>query len=205
MRLIVCSENEAVRQRWIEATKPLYIPKEATSVKTLQEILGNEKKCVVLLHRSITDMETIIELMKQGAAESFFILSDRPFDNEGLMLLHNGATGYANTYMASDRLLKAVEVVMGGSVWVGRKLLSMLVSNLRPQESREGNSGKPDGISEREWQVADMVGRGSSNLEIAADLGISEATVKAHVGSLFKKTSTESRLQLALYFRKLNP
>ncbi|MDH3349247.1 MAG: response regulator transcription factor [Desulfobulbaceae bacterium] len=205
MRLIVCSENEAIRQRWIDATKTLYTPKEATNTSKLQEILGNSKNIVVLLHRSTTDMETIIDFIRKNNEVSFFILSDRPFDNEGLILLHNGATGYANTYMASDRLLKAVEVVMGGSVWVGRTLMNMLVRNLALQKNEEGNRGKPATISDREWQVAERVGNGNSNLEIAAELEISEATVKAHIGSLFKKTNTESRLQLALYFKNSMP
>ncbi|MDH4319174.1 MAG: response regulator transcription factor, partial [Desulfobulbaceae bacterium] len=142
-----------------------------------------------------------IELIKEHSGLGFFVFSDRPFDNEGLVLLHNGAAGYANTYMAPERLGKAVEVIMSGSVWVGRKLMHMLVRNLGPKGKEAGNGGRPETISEREWQVAEMIGSGSSNLEIAADLGISEATVKAHVSSLFKKTNTESRLQLALYFK----
>ena len=58
-------------------------------------------------------------------------------------------------------------------------------------------------LSDREWEVALLVGQGKSNLVIAADLNISESTVKAHISSIFKKTKTESRLQLALHVKAL--
>lgn len=202
MKLIVCSEREEVRQRWLKATRSIHEETtEVRSAKELRNTLQAMDKGVVLLHRTLTDMPTIIELMIQHSGIGFFIFSDRPFDNEGLVLLHNGAAGYANTYMAPERLVKAVEVIISGSVWVGRKLMNLLVRNLGPQEKKSDDGGRPETISEREWQVAEMIGDGSSNLEIAAELGISEATVKAHVGSLFKKTATESRLQLALYLK----
>jgi DNA-binding NarL/FixJ family response regulator len=53
-------------------------------------------------------------------------------------------------------------------------------------------------LTEREHAVADLVAQGQSNLEIAYNLNITERTVKAHLTSIYEKTGTGSRLNLAL-------
>ena len=53
-------------------------------------------------------------------------------------------------------------------------------------------------LTEREREVALAVGRGLGNAEIAGELHLSVATVKAHVGRLFTKLGVENRVQIAL-------
>jgi DNA-binding NarL/FixJ family response regulator len=55
-----------------------------------------------------------------------------------------------------------------------------------------------DGLSERESEVAVAVARGMSNAEIAADLYLSVATVKAHVSNILTKLDLDNRTQLAV-------
>ena len=64
----------------------------------------------------------------------------------------------------------------------------------RSQEAREALAG----LSEREHEVALAVGRGASNADIAAELHMSVATVKAHVSRLLAKLALDNRVQLAL-------
>ncbi|MDO9192336.1 MAG: LuxR C-terminal-related transcriptional regulator, partial [Undibacterium sp.] len=56
-------------------------------------------------------------------------------------------------------------------------------------------------LTEREREVAKTVTLGLSNKEIAAQLGITERTVKAHVGAVLDKLQLKSRLQLALFVK----
>jgi two-component system, NarL family, nitrate/nitrite response regulator NarL len=58
-------------------------------------------------------------------------------------------------------------------------------------------------LSDREREVLAYVAGGVDNLKIAAMLGISERTVKAHVSSLYRKLGSENRTQLALLAREL--
>jgi DNA-binding NarL/FixJ family response regulator len=53
-------------------------------------------------------------------------------------------------------------------------------------------------LSERERQISYMVARGMRNRDIAADLSISENTVKRHLQSIFSKTGSRDRLELAV-------
>ena len=66
----------------------------------------------------------------------------------------------------------------------------------RPRAS--GRCGGSSALSEREREVALAVGRGRSNAEIAAELYMSVATVKAHVSRLLAKLELDNRVQVAL-------
>ena len=57
-------------------------------------------------------------------------------------------------------------------------------------------------LSDREYQIAGLVAEGMANLEIAEQLGITERTVKAHLGAIYAKTSTRGRLALALLIKR---
>lgn len=60
-------------------------------------------------------------------------------------------------------------------------------------------------LTRREQEVASAVANGSSNKEIARQLGITERTVKAHTGSVFQKLNARDRLHLALMVNGQRP
>jgi DNA-binding NarL/FixJ family response regulator len=57
-------------------------------------------------------------------------------------------------------------------------------------------------LTERQREVAMLVGKGASNKKIANQLDITDRTVKAHLGTIFEKLGVKDRLQLALYVTK---
>lgn len=63
---------------------------------------------------------------------------------------------------------------------------------------------KLESLTPREHEIADMVAQGQSNLEIACNLNIAERTVKAHLSSIYAKTGTGNRLNLALLLNQGN-
>jgi DNA-binding NarL/FixJ family response regulator len=70
------------------------------------------------------------------------------------------------------------------------------------QEGTPDDSSALSSISPREREVLACIAAGADNLKIAALLGITERTVKAHVGSLYRKLGSENRTQLALLARR---
>ena len=58
-------------------------------------------------------------------------------------------------------------------------------------------------LTSREKQVAGLISRGLTNLEIAEQLGVDESTVKTHIGSILRKVKLRDRLQVALWFHGL--
>jgi DNA-binding NarL/FixJ family response regulator len=61
----------------------------------------------------------------------------------------------------------------------------------------------PDRLTPREREVLDLIGRGLPNKLIARELGVSEKTVKAHVGQVLAKLGVSDRTQAALYVANL--
>lgn len=132
------------------------------------------------------------------------VLSDQPSDEEALAAFASGARGYCNTHAASALLVQVSAVVLGGGLWIGESLMQRLVS--ATSRLQTGSRSAPLSADEswakdltlREKEVAATLAGGASNKEIARMLGITERTVKAHVGAVLEKLDVRDRLQLSL-------
>jgi len=206
MNLILCCGNISLRDRWLSALGSLYSVYQAATLQDLS-ILVRQKISFDLLfvHRSLVDLEIVAYIRKTVPACKLFILSDRPDETEGLDFIRMGVIGYANSYIGPERLQEAARTVASGSVWINQQLMQRLIAESTP--AKQGNEGllKEEerrqllsDLSDREYQIAGLVAQGLSNPEIAEQLGITDRTVKAHLGAIYAKTSTRGRLGLAL-------
>lgn len=129
------------------------------------------------------------------------VLSDQPTDEEALAAFAAGARGYCNTHAAAQLLVQIAAVVLQGGLWIGESLMQRLVgatSRLQAGTAAEKSEVWSKGLTDREKQVANTLASGASNKEIARALGITERTVKAHVGAVLEKLAVRDRLQLSL-------
>lgn len=202
--LILCSDNNAVRQHWKEAVGSDAPVQEATTLEVLKSLLGTTDSApLVLLHLSLQGLRGragIPELRKLFPRAKLLVFVDQPDDLEGLLLLREGVYGYCNTYMTSVLLGRAVQAAKEGEVWVGWDLMQRMIQGLgagAPAE-RTDNLAQLENLTEREQEIAGYVAQGESNKRIASSLGITERTVKAHLSTVYKKTGVGDRLQLAL-------
>jgi DNA-binding NarL/FixJ family response regulator len=88
---------------------------------------------------------------------------------------------------------------------LGQKVMQRLImeSHLTAEKKADPDSERLLGaLTPREREIAELVARGQANLEIAADLDITERTVKAHLTAIYEKTHTGSRLNLALLINR---
>ncbi|MCF8150977.1 MAG: response regulator transcription factor [Burkholderiaceae bacterium] len=138
------------------------------------------------------------------------VLANQPDDGDALSLFSAGVSGYCNAHATVANLRQVANVVKAGGLWIGETLMKRLLASTQSALSRisgaalsldEAASDSNDPMStltKREQEVARSVANGSSNKEVARELGITERTVKAHVGSVFKKLNVRDRLQLVL-------
>jgi len=206
--IVLCSANEKIRQRWREALAGLSDVVEAPDFEALVIRLGEKPGSLVILHLALpglNDVAGVTGLRERYPEAKFLALSDVPGEQEGFALLHNGIRGYANTYSSATYLAEAVKVILVGDLWLGSQLLRGLVEELtqgHPHDHPEHPSpSAPPGfarLTAREREIVACLARGDSNKGIAAKLGITERTVKAHLSSIFQKTGLKDRLHLAL-------
>ena len=134
-------------------------------------IQKDNKKTKILLLMNIGDDETIIQALSSGIKGC---------------LEHD--SGYGS-------FIEAVRTIMEDRIWADTRILSQLLKkflgNLNNRDSVKND------LTQRELQVSDLVVKGLSNKAIARDLAISEKTVKAHIGHIFRKLGIKHRYQLS--------
>jgi two-component system nitrate/nitrite response regulator NarL len=205
MAILLSSANDSVIDRWTGLLEDKYDLDKADTLSKLKICCCDKKFAIILLHRSLVDPEALTEIRRLNPLCRIFLLSDAPNEEEGLTFLKLGIVGYANTYISAERLAEATRVVSSGAVWLGQKVMQRLIldSYARAKEKAASNSEEIlKSLTKREHEIANLVSQGQSNLEIAANLDISERTVKAHLSSIYEKTKTGSRLNLALLINR---
>ncbi|MFI7586935.1 response regulator [Spongisporangium articulatum] len=143
-------------------------------------------------------------LRARPEAPQVVVLTTFDADSDVLRALRAGAAGFLLKDTPPAEIVRAVHLVAAGeamlSPTVTRRLLDH-VSDAGPAgaDDRRGRARTlVERLSAREREVALAVGRGSSNAEIAAELYMSVATVKAHVSRLLAKLEAANRVQIAL-------
>lgn len=120
------------------------------------------------------------------------------FDDDELVFggLRAGARGYLLKDVPPDELVLAIRQAARGETVLGGPAADRLVATLNEPAPPVT---APETLSDREWEVARLVGEGATNREIARALFITEGTAKNHVTSILRKLDLRDRTALALW------
>jgi DNA-binding NarL/FixJ family response regulator len=179
MAILLSSANSTVTMRWADHLKGHFDTEKAPSLGELKTLCTTRKFDAILLHRMLIDMPAFSGLLSISPTARYFLLSDSPDEEEALSFLKLGIVGYGNTYISSPRLLEALRVITGGGVWLGQKVIQRLIldnlRNAKVEEAKKDNTANATAkLTRAERHIAELVARGETNLEIAADLNITE-------------------------------
>lgn len=105
------------------------------------------------------------------------------------------AEGFIVKDIMPNELLNAVKMVVAGTTYIDPRAAGSLL------RMRSCGRGRPDigELSKRELDIVRLVAEGLSNKEISVRLGVSEKTVKNHMGRIFSKLNINARSQAAVY------
>jgi len=138
-------------------------------------------------------------LRAQPSPPEVIVLTTFDADELVLRALRAGAAGFLLKDTPPPEIVRAIEHVHAGegtlSPTVTRRLITLVADD---GGRRESARVRLESLSAREREVACAVGQGCSNADIAAQLHMSVATVKAHVSRLLVKLEVENRVQVAL-------
>ncbi|MBO1108256.1 transcriptional regulator CsgD [Plesiomonas shigelloides] len=99
-----------------------------------------------------------------------------------------------------NTLTKGIKSIINGELWLPRTLSSLLIEHLRIHQ--RSSTSYPQ-LTMREKEILEQLRSGSSNLEIAGMLFVSEHTIKSHLYNLFRKINVRNRTQ-AIYWAEEN-
>ena len=124
-------------------------------------------------------------------------------------LVRAGAHGVVTHARVPDHLVSAVRRVRDGEIWLARTCMAQLLDDMVADDhpapphlvTREGL----DKLTEREREVVALIAQGMHNKAIAAELGITDHTVRHHLTAIFAKLGVADRLELAVYAFRHRP
>ena len=133
----------------------------------------------------LTGLEAAAELKRQGLPVRVIILTT--FARAGYLrrALEAGASGYLLKDMPAEQLADAVRRVHSG------------LRVIDPQLAAEAWSDEPDTLTDRERQVLRLAGEGMATLDIAAELHLSEGTVRNYLSEAISKVGASNRVEAA--------
>jgi len=183
-----------------EGGRPHLVP----VIGALEELLADPELLylVVDFNSSADGLKTLEAVKRARPGMRQIVIGPEHDDELVLEAVTAGARAYLSSSADPHTVRMAIDMVVSGSIWAPRRLLSRLIDRLL------GIPGMGSGVlaglqlTARERQVLDLILLARSNREIARELGIEERTVKAHVGRLMRKTGEENRIELSI--RALN-
>jgi len=107
----------------------------------------------------------------------------------------HGASGYIPKSAPVDQIVRAIHAVLDGDAWLPPQMIGN-GGALDPSE--EDIAARVASLTPQQFRVLNMIAEGLLNKQIAYDLGVSEATVKAHMTAIMRKLGVSNRTQVAL-------
>lgn len=122
------------------------------------------------------------------------ILTESTDDRDLFDALQAGACGYLLKTTSSERFGQALRGVVAGEAAIPRTLVTRLITEFRNRRGRRFQLGRDgDKLSEREWDVLELLADGRSTKEIAQRLFVSAITVRTHTNSIIRKLGVADR------------
>ena len=140
-------------------------------------------------------VEAMRRIRDQDPDVKFIVLTTYDTDEYIFDAIEAGAKGYLLKDASREDLFKAVRSVHQGESLIQPGVVSRLLDRFAQLSRRSGQAGEPQALSDREVEVLLLMARGSANKQIAADLSISESTVKTHVTNIFQKLEVSHRTE----------
>ncbi len=113
--------------------------------------------------------------------------------------LRAGAAGFVLKGVPAEDLQRAVRVVAEGGSWLDPAVTGRVLAAYRKEPVSRAPGPELQLLTGRERDVLALIGSGRSNAEIAADLSLSEGTVKTHIGHVFAKLGLRDRAAAVVF------
>lgn len=211
IRILIIDDHAVLRfglRAVLETQRHLDVVGEATDAATALALVTAKQPDIVLLDLDLgkdNGFDLLPGLLEAAPNTRVLIVTGMrdPAAHERVILL--GAMGIILKETALELILKAIEKVHAGEMWIDRKLIaSILNGRVRAQGSQEQNAIEAQiaTLTDREREVVELIGQGLRNKAIAERLVISEATVRNHLTSIFAKLGVGDRFELVVFAYK---
>jgi DNA-binding NarL/FixJ family response regulator len=201
MRAVLISEQASLMARWSEAFPA---GKVTGSLKQALRIPKKQDPLYWLDLSSLPQGDWLDAVDTLSVRSKVVVFSAKPTQAEASQFIRMGAMGYCHLGSPVERLQEIALVLEHEGFWMPKEMIQRITQLTRRLGLRKFNPEQdPKQLTGRERAVADLIGLGANNAEIAIRLSMSERTVKAHLTSIFQQLNVRDRVQLALVMNQL--
>ncbi len=201
VRVMIVDDHAVVREglrNYLGMLPGIELVGEAAGGAEALTVAAKTRPAVVLMDLVMPEMDGIEatrRLHEQMPDVKVIVLTSLAEDNKLFPALRAGVVAYLLKDIGPKELADTIHAAARGEVRLGPEVTRRLVTGIAGGAERQPEQD----LTDREMEVLRCIARGRSNKEIGVDLGISEKTVKSHVGKILDKLSLADRTQAALY------
>jgi DNA-binding NarL/FixJ family response regulator len=207
IRLLIGEDNKLYQEgicRILRENHGFEILGDASNGIKLTDLVAKLEPDILLLNIFLPEfdgVDAIPVLKKQCPDTKILLLPGVSEDDQLIQAFKNGVKGYLPKNSSPADLIKAIQVVYNGEMWIERRHFAKFFSegalnHSEPSQQKDENSFS---LTSREQEILRLLIKGFSNKEIAKDLFISEKTVKTHLNNVFRKLNVTRRLEAILF------
>lgn len=188
----------------IESQTGMKVVGEAGNRKETLELAASTSPDLVLLDLDLGEengLNFLSELREVAANTRVLVLTGLKDQEAHRQAIRLGAMGVVLKEHAAGVLIKAIEKVHRGEIWVDRSTMGSVLQEMTRPDSGEldPETAKVASLTNRERQVITLIAEGLKNKQIAQRLFLSETTITHHLSSIFSKLEVSDRLELVIY------
>jgi DNA-binding NarL/FixJ family response regulator len=198
IRVLIADDHELVRtgfRKILESEPGLEVVAEAADGGEAVEAALLHRPDVVLMDVRMPRLDGIEAARALSATTRVLMLTTFDLDEYVFEAIRAGASGFLLKDTPAEELIRAIRVVADGQALlaptVTRRLVEEFAARPRPAQRPEALAD----LTPRELEVLGLLARGLSNVEIAAELVVGDATVKTHVARILQKLGLRDRVQ----------
>ena len=206
LRIVIADDQASVRQGLVLLLDGLpgieVVGAAADGEQALQLVAEHKPDAILLdLHMPVLDG---IGATRRLAAEhpdvAVVVLTTYADDSSVLEALHAGARSYLTKDADHADIAQALRAAAGGlTVFDPRVHATLLAATAARSKPAPAPVPAPDGLTPREVEILGLIARGLTNPEIAAQLFLSNHTIKTHINRIFAKTRSRDRAAAISY------
>ena len=200
-RILIADDHPIVRSGLVELITGSFDNVEFSEASSAQQTLEQVWKQdweLVILDISMpgrNGIEILKEVKKARPRIPVLILSMHPEEQFARRALKAGASAYLTKDSVPDEVVKALRRVLAGGRYVSNALAEKLASDLHQEPERPVH----EILSDREFQVLQMMASGKTVTEIAEELNLSVKTVSTYRARMLEKTGMKNNAELIRY------
>jgi two-component system invasion response regulator UvrY len=202
IRVLIVDDHPIFRQglkQVLSDAADIAVTGEAGNGREALQLMRNQTYDVVTLDISIPDisgMDILKMILSEQPNLHILILSIYPEEQFAIRALKAGAAGYLTKNSVPDELVTAIRKIAVGSTYVTSSLAEKLTLDL---QDRNGAKQLHELLSDREFEVFRLLGRGNTVSEIADRLRLSVKTISTHRAHILAKMRMDNNAQLIKY------